>query len=271
MNKKFVKFLSLVLTVMVLFTCFITASATDEETPAPEEKITVSLRVEGLTENLANKTVKVTKSSTVKEVLLSANISIEIAEDGKTITSILREGTVLGSVWQYAVDGVIKTEAIDTATIENDAKLVVFNAAENAVMPSFKADEIALSGVIEFIGTDKNGTTAPIANAKVSWETKSGDAMYTTDAAGKVYLSQDVLSEGKHTLKISAVNDNNIPTVVRLEAGSFVDVPEVEGKDDEFQTFFEKAYNFLYSILKGVVEVWAFYISSIVGLFKGSN
>ena len=44
-------------------------------------------------------------------------------------------------------------------------------------------------------------------------------------------------------------------------------VEELEDVQKEEKSFFDQIYDFFYSILKGVVEVWGFYINAILGLF----
>lgn len=270
MNKKFIRLVSIMLSVMVLFSCMLTVSAEEGETPAPAEKIEVSIRVEGLQKTLADKEIKVDKASTLASVLEAAALDVTYTAEG-AIASVKGESTVTTSQWQYAVDGVIKSESAASYKVENDAEIVLFNATADAVIPSFDAEEVEISGVITFVGTDKAGAKAPIANAEIKWETKSGYVTYTTDKDGKIYLAQDVLTKGDHTIEISKKNAYGVPTVVRFDAGTEVEVEELEDNAGEVKTLFEQIYDFFYSILKGVVEVWGFYINALVGLFGGNK
>lgn len=261
MNKKFIRVISLLLSVMVLFTCAISVSA--EETT---EKIEVSIRVEGIEKTLANKEVKVDKDSTLKDVLETAALDVTYTAEGQ-IASVKGEAVKTSSQWQYAVDGAIRSEDVAAYKLTADADVVVFNATQDAVIPSFSADEIELSGVITFVGTNRAGVKAPIIDAEVKWETKSGFSTYTTDKDGKIYLSQDVLTKGDHTVEIMKKNAYGVPQIVRFDAGTEIEVEEVEANKKENLTMFEEIYNFFYSIFKGVVEVWSFYINAILGLF----
>ncbi len=267
MNKKFIRLMSVLLSVMVLFSCAVSASAEEGAEPAPAEKIDVTVRVEGIDKNLADKEIIVDKLSTVKAVIDAANIDVLYAEDGVTIKSVKGEGEKITSKWQYAVDGVIKTAAVDTCVLEDDAEIILFNATENAVIPSINAEDIELSGVITFTGLDKNGVSAPIAGATITWEVGFGTKTYTTDKDGKIYLTPDELKKGDHTVEISKVNEYKVPEVVRFNAGEEVEVEEYKGENKPSKTLFEEVYDFLYSILKGVVEVWTFYINTFLGLF----
>ncbi len=260
MNKKFIRVISLLLSVMVIFTCAVSASAEEPE------KIEVSIRVEGLDKTLANKEVKVAKDSTVKDVLETAALDVTYTAEGK-VASVKGEAVVTSSQWQYAVDGVIKSEDVSACKVADDADIVLFNATSDAVIPSFNADEIELSGVITFVGTNKSGAKAPIVGAEIKWETKSGFATYTTDKDGKIFLAQDVLTEGDHTVEIMKKNAYGVPQIVRLEAGTEIEVDEIEEGEKEVTTLFDDIYNFFYSIFKGIVEVWGFYLNAILGLF----
>lgn len=266
MNKKFIKIVSIMLSVMVLFSCMLTVSAEEGETPAPVEKVEVEIRVEGLEKTLADKEIKVDKASTLSSVLEAAALDVTYTSEG-AIASVKGESTVTSSQWQYAVDGVIASETAASCKIEKDVEIVLFNATADAVLPSFDAEEIEISGVITFTGTGKGGAKAPIADAEIKWETKSGYVTYKTDKDGKVYLPQDVLTKGDHTMEISKKNAYGVPTVVRFDAGTDVEVEELEDNAGETKTLFEEIYDFFYSILKGVVEVWGFYINAILGLF----
>lgn len=267
MNKKFMRIISVILSVMMIFSCVITASA--EETPSTE-RIKVTVRVEGLSKQLAKVTVFADKSSTVKEIVDAASVKA-VYDDSLDIVSVKDEAEKSTSQWQYAVNGAIKTAAIDTVTIEGDAEIVLFNATSDAVMPSINAEDVELTGVITITGTDKNGASAPVADATVTWKINTTVKSFVTDAAGKIYLAEADITSGKHDITVSKVNQYNVPVVVRLDEGAEVDVPEFEEGEVTEKTLFEQVYDFLYSIFKGIIEVWVFYITAIGGLFGGEN
>ncbi len=266
MNKKFIRLVSIMLSVMVLFSCALTVSAEEAETPAPVEKVEVSIRVEGREKTLADKEIKVDKASTLASALEAAALDVTYTAEG-AIASVKGESTVTSSQWQYAVDGTIMSEDVSAYKFADDAEIIVFNATADAVIPSFVAEEIELSGVVTFVGKDKSGATAPIYGAEVKWDTKTGYSSYTTDKDGRIYLAQDVLTEGDHTVEIMKKNAYGVPQIVRLEAGTEIEVDEIEEEKKENLTLFEEIYDFFYSIFKGVVEVWTFYINTFLGLF----
>lgn len=263
MNKKFLKVISLILSVMMILGCAITASA-DEGAP---ETIEVQIRVEGLSSQLLNRKVTARKSSTVKAIIDEAVIGVTYKTDSTEISSVMTEYSVTASKWQFAVDGVIKAESVDAVTVEKDCEIVLFNASPDAVMPSFDASEAASTGRILFEGTDKNGVKAPIADATVNWETSSGEETYKTDAKGYIYLPAEVVTKGNHDVSIQKLNANNVPEVVRFDKGTQIEITELGEAVDNSKSVFVQIYEFIYDILKGVIEVWIFYFGEIAKLF----
>ena len=275
MNKKFIRVLSFVLSVMMLFACVITASA-DEGTTTTQQ-INVVIKVEGLSKNLAEKEFKVNKLSTVKAVIDAAGIDVVYAEDGITIKSVKGEGEIKTSKWQYAVDKVIQTAKINACVLEKDAEIILYNATEDAVIPSFDATDVATGGIVVFTGTDKAGNKSAITGATVKWQSEKGItglispkfSEYTTDSKGRIIISDVAeLYEGKHAVEIMKTNAYDVPEVVRVGTIE-VEVPKLDSTEVQNKTLFEEIYDMLYSILKGVIEVWSFYINAIIGLFGG--
>ncbi len=267
MNKKFMRVISLILSVMMIFACAVTASADDGAAPA--EKIEVEIRVEGVSKTLAEKEVKVDKLSTLKAAIDAAGLDVVYAEDGITIKSVKGESEVTTSKWQYAINGVIRTDKLTACVLEKDSEVILYNATEDAVIPSFDATDVAVGGVVVFNGTDKAGNVAPIKGATVKWEKGLSFSEYVTDSKGRILISDAAeLYAGDHDVEIMKTNAYDVPEIVRMDDME-VEVPELEDVTSETKTFFEEAYDFLYSILKGVVEVWVFYINAIIGLFGG--
>lgn len=269
MNKKFTCVISLILSVMMIFACAVTASAEEVTTPAPEAKIEVEIRVEGLSKTLAETEVKVDKLSTLKAAIDAAKLDVVYAEDGLTIKSVKGEAEVVTSKWQYAVNGVIRTDKLNACVFEKDAEVILYNATEDAVIPSFDATDVATGGVVVFNGTDKNGNVAPIKGATVTWQASLlSSSTYTTDSKGRILISNTAeLYEGDHDVSIMKTNAYDVPEIVRMDDME-VEVPKLENSGNSGpKTLFEEIYDFFYSILKGVVEVWGFYINAILGLF----
>ena len=274
MNKKFIRVLSFMLSVMMLFACVITASA-DEATTV--QQVNVVIKVEGLSKNLTEKNIKVDKLSTVKAAIDAAGIDVVYAEDGITIKSVKGEGEIKTSKWQYAVDKVIQTAKINAYVLDKDAEIILYNATEDAVIPSFDATDVATGGIVVFTGTDKAGNKSVISGATVKWQSSKGltgllspeFTEYTTDSKGRIIISDvEELYEGKHAVEIMKTNAYDVPEVVRVGTIE-VEVPKLDSTEVQNKTLFEEIYDMLYSILKGVLEVWSFYINAIIGLFGG--
>lgn len=271
MNKKFIRILSVMLSVMMIFACSVTASADAGETPPAADKVEVEIRVEGISKTLAEKEVKVDKLSTLKAAIDAAGLDVVYEADNVTIKSVKGEAEVSTSDWQYAVNGVIKTDKLNAVVIEKDTEVILYNATADAVIPSFDAKDVAEGGVVIFNGTDKAGNVAPIKGATVKWETKSGSSTYTTDSKGRILIAdQAELYEGDHDVEIMKTNSHDVPEIVRMDDME-VNVPKLGAVDNTATSIFEEAYDFIFSILKGVVEVWMFYINAIIALFNGEN
>ena len=269
MNKKFIRILSAVLSVIMLFACAVTASADAGETPPATSKVKVEIRVEGLSKTLAEKEITVDKLSTLKAAIDAAGLDVVYEADNVTIKSVKGESEVTSSDWQYAVDGVIKTNKLNELVIQDNIEVIIYNATTDAVIPSFDAKDVAEGGVVIFNGTDKSGNKAPIKGATVKWETKSGFSTYTTDSKGRILIADVAeLYEGDHDVEIMKVNSNDVPEIVRMDDME-VNVPKLGAVDNSTTSIFEEIYDFIFSILKGVIEVWAFYLNAIIGFFQG--
>ena len=264
MNKKFTRVISLILSVMMIFACAVTAGA--EEAATPSSKIDVSIRVEGCEKNLDNKHFSVEKLTTLKAAIDAAGLEIVYAEDGLTIKSVKGEAEKTTSKWQYAVNGVIVKDKLNAFVLKENSEIILYNATEDAVIPMADATDAATGGVVTFYSVDSDGKKTGIAGATVKWEKGktllgvSEFSEYKTDAKGRILISDAAeLRSGDHAVEIIKTNAYDGPEVVRM-SNMKVNVPELEN-------LFEEIYDFLYTILKGVVEVWGFYINAILGLF----
>ncbi len=254
MNKKILRIMSVILSVVMLFGCAVTASAASS-------KITV--RVEGLNEYIDSDDQYITSEKTLREVLKAAEVDVVFAEGSDVILSVEGEEATEHSKWQVAVNGAIVNFDIDEYVIDSDSLVVLFNAAEDAVMPQIDDSELSSAGILVFNGIDKNGDTAPIGNLKVVWDDVK---TYTTDKDGKIYISENYLAEGEHKIAISKVNGNKVSVIVRLDPDATVEVEAIEGTDKEETSTFDEIYSFFYDIFKGIVDVWVFFLSAIGGL-----
>ncbi len=274
MNKKFIRVISLILSVMMIFACAVTASADDSTTAA--EKIKVTIRVEGVKKNLAKEEINVEKLSTVKDAIDAAKLDVVYAEDGTTITSVKGEETVKTSKWQYAVNNVIVKDKVNACVLKENAEIILYNATEDAVIPLVNAEDAATGGVVTFYSKDKDGKEIGISGATIKWEKGknllgiSEFAEYTTDSKGRILISDATqLGSGDHAVEITKTNAYDVPEIVRMENFKAV-VPSLDAVEGgETKTLFEEIYDFLYSILKGVLEVWSFYLNAIVGILGG--
>lgn len=254
MNKKLVRVLSVVLSVVMLFSFAVVAGAKDTKARSK-----VVVRAEGITKYLDSDYMYISGATSLKEILEEIDLDVVFAEDSDAIISVENEEATEFSKWQVAVDGAIVTADFDEYIINEDSNVVVYNAAEDAVVPQIDDSELASTGVLVFNGIDKNGNSAPISGLKVVWDGKN----YTTDKDGKIYLSLEQLEKGDHEVSISKVNSNKVPSVIRLAPETTIEVGEIEtGNNGELSTF-DEIYNFFYDIFKGIIDVWVFYLTEI--------
>lgn len=269
MNKKLTRVISVILSAMMIFACAATASAEEGTASAPVTKVEVEIRVEGLSKTLAETEVEVDRLSTLKAAIDAAKLDVLYAEDGLTIKSVKGEAEATTSKWQYAVNGVIRTDKLNACVLEKDSEVILYNATEDAVIPSFDATDVATGGVVVFNGTDKNGNVAPISGATVTWQTSLlSSSTYTTDSKGRILIADaSELYAGEHDVTIMKTNAYEVPEIVRMDDMEIV-VPELEDTGSSTsKTLFEEIYDFFASILDGVLDVWSFYINAILGLF----
>ncbi len=255
MNNKLVRVLSIVLSVVMLCSFAVVASAKDTKATG-----LVPVIVEGLSETLEQDTRLLTSEKSLRAFLESLDYVV-FAEGSDAIVSVKDELATENSKWQVAVNDVIVTSAFSDFVVDGDDKVVIFNAAEDAVIVSFDKTELESAGILVFNGTDKNGNTAPVAGLKVVWDDKN----FTTDKDGKIYLSKDNLEAGAHTVSVSKLNANKVPAVVRITADAIY-VEEVEAEEKEEITKFDEIYKFFYDIFQGFVDVFMFFVTAIGGL-----
>ena len=258
-NKKLAKILSLFLATLFIFGAFGGVSVNAADT------VTVRLRVEGRSGNLTDKNVPVSAGSTVKQIIDSA-ITVTYVPDTNEIDTVQNEVSLANSSWQYAVNGVIKTAAVDSVVINENCEIVLFNGTTDCVYPVIDSTDFSSTGVLVFKGVNSSGTTAPIVGAFVKLGSGSNATSYVTDSEGKIYMSKADFKEGTYPIQITAVS-SSVPTVVRFAADQTVKIEKNESQDTP-KTVFDKVYDFVYSILRGILDGWGFYFKEAVALIE---
>lgn len=215
-----------------------------------EKQMSVTVRIEGISENLYYDTVDIPytgENLTVQNALMyvdeqNDDITITNIENG-WITAV--NDDVQGKFggwdgWLYMVNGVSPYDTVDTYKLSDGDSIVLYYGDPYGVGMQYpeiddsKIDE----GILTFTSQDTiydadyNPTvvTNPVVDAKVEWNTESGSVSYTTDENGSIDIDEQYLTEGKHSVSISKVGENGIPLVLRFAPDFTVAVPARAGE-----------------------------------------
>ncbi len=237
--------------------------------PASAEENSVTLRIEGITENLYYGEVAIDSDPTVAEVVISADtasddITVIGAENG-FITDV--NGDTAGKFggwdgWLFSVNGVSPTVGIsDYVPNAGDVIVIYYSDAYGVGMqyPVMDATDIA-NGVIAFTSTDVtydesfNAITSvnPVADMTVLFD----ETEFKTDENGIVTIPAELLTSGEHTVAVSKVNQNGIPLVLRLAPDTKVVIPEPT-TDEADESSFNPAY---------LIPVFAAVVIAVLGV-----
>ena len=232
------KLLSAVLLTVFLLSCF-ALTATAENTP------TVSLRIEGITQNLYYADVEINNAQTVADIIIAADKSSDkitvTGAENSYITDI--NGESAGSFggwdgWSYTVNGQSPSVGIGDYNIKSGDIIVVFYSDSFGVGIQYPVmdDSKITEGIITFTSTDTtydenfNPTTAvnPVADMKVIFDNKE----FVTDKQGSVVIPAELLTAGDHSVSVSKVSENGIPLVLRLAPNTKVTIPQPTPDED---------------------------------------
>lgn len=226
------------------------------------KSLSVTLRIEGISENLYYDTVEIpytTENLTVQDALIYIdNQSDDITITGADIAWITDiNGDLSGTFggwdgWLYTVNNTEPSVGVDGYILEdNDSVVLYYGDPYGVGMQYPKADvsDIA-NGVLTFtsenIVYDENFNSSvvasPVTDATVKWfyTTASKDgtevissAVYITDKDGKITVDKSLLTEGEHHISIERTNESGLPTVLRFADDYTITVTAVENSDVE--------------------------------------
>lgn len=203
------------------------------------EVSTVTLRIEGITENLYYSEIELGDSTTVADVIIAADTASDdisiIGADVSYITAV--NDDIAGKFggwdgWMYRVNNIEPSVGIGDYIVKaGDIIVLYYNDAYGVGMqyPEINTSDIA-NGVIRFTSKDTTYdenfdaivSENPVANMTVIID----ETEYVTDADGKITVDTELLTAGEHTIKVSKVSDAGIPMVLRLAPDATVSVPE---------------------------------------------
>lgn len=211
---------------------------------ADEKEMQITLRIEGIKENLFYNTAVVpysTESLTVQDALMyfdeqSDDITITGVENG-WITAVNNDvqGTFGGwDGWLYRVNGIEPNDAVSGYNLsDGDSIVLYYGDPYGAGMQYPTVDRSKISeGVLTFTSEDTvydsnyDPTTVvnPVADMTVTWSYDGGTVDYITDDNGSVKIDDKYITEGSHGVAAEKVSDEGMPLILRLEPDYSVEI-----------------------------------------------
>ena len=244
--KRIAKCAVLFLCVTLIAGAFAAVAGAEE---ANGQKVTVSVRIEGITENLYYGTYEANVGDSVLSVFsavdeASEDITITGLDQGY-ITAVNDDGSALTENgwdgWMYRVDGESPTVGMSDFKLTADTKDIVLYYSDEYMtgmqFPQVDTSDIE-NGKIAFTSKDTvyddSGNPSvnenPVIGMTVVWGYGDGKtAEYTTDENGVITIDKSQLEDGNHSLSVNR-SQNGIPTVLRLAPDYVVTIgnPETE-------------------------------------------
>lgn len=226
------KIISVAMAFTLASTSAITAFAADTE------KMTVNLRIEGINVCHLNEAFEVDKGLTVAELILLADklsdeISVEGADSGY-VTEV--NGDPAGCYsgwdgWNYIVNNNTPNVGISDYILSDDDSVVLYFSDYPSFIPQINTSDLTSKGEISFtaekidydpIDFSPIITIIPLDDMKVFFDEKE----YVTDANGRITISDDDYSVGKHSLQIEKRSYKGAPCVLRYADDFTVEIYE---------------------------------------------
>ena len=212
-----------------------------------QHRMTVTLRIEGISQNYYYDTLTIQYSSdnlTVQDLIIYADDNSDaITVAGATGTSPYIydiNGDTAGTFggwdgWLYTVNGVEPTVGVNGYNLSEGDSVIFYFGDPYGVGMQYPVTDVSdiENGVIRFTSMDTvydsewNPTVVenPVAGMTVviGGETP---AEYVTDENGRITIEDQYLTPGEHSLSIDKKGANGVPLVLRLAPDYKVTVPE---------------------------------------------
>jgi LPXTG-motif cell wall-anchored protein len=232
---------------LLLFTVmFLLAGSAVTTAFAADKTISITLRIEGIEQNLFYGTVEVPYSDSL--TLQQALTYIDTQEDSIAITGLDTDyitdinGEASGTFggwdgWLYKVNGLEPTVAISgMELVEGDSILLYYGDPYGVGMQFPKVDTSKLSeGVITFTSSDTTYDANynpvvkvnPVKGATVTWSNGDTATEYVTNEKGSITIDTDQLTKGSHTVQITKTGKSKQPLVLRFAPDYMVTVDSI--------------------------------------------
>lgn len=215
--KAFKKTLSILLALLIAFTCASVAFAAKD--------ILVFVTVDGIKKTLYDSELTVRAGSSVLDVLKAAGLDVVVqqTEDGARIVSIEgdTEKTFGGSDgWYYDLwpEETYCSTPVDKKQVENGDCIEVYYADRAVGFQKPIFHEQLNEGFIYLYSNETDPATGEETQVPVVGATMVIDGTHTfvSDENGKVYLPAE-LCENVHTMTLERYAENDLPTLLRAE------------------------------------------------------
>ena len=219
---------------------------------AAEGDVTVSLRVEGITDCLFYDNVTVAADATALDALKAADaasddltLTVTESEYGAYLAAI--NGLFAGSQttkgwdgWMFRVNDEAVSVGIDAYTVSNGDSVVVYYSDEygdtGMLYPEINLDGL-MEGKISFTSatTEYDPETweptvkqVPVTGYTLIWD---GEKIIA-DEEGVAHLTEAQIADGDHSVQIERYAENGLPTVLRFAPDYGVTIGSAEDPDD---------------------------------------
>ncbi len=244
------KIISILTTFIILFSTLVFADEIPPEIPPiVQNEKTVSLRIEGISENkfyekekvITYTTETLTVADVLKSVLSEEDYIYEISEYGGYFSSLFGEVENTFEYdydgWQFRINGEKTVVGVDSCEVNDNDEILFYYGPMSIAYPdtpvvTYKSDGIEITFTYEKTTYDEfwNETvaTVPLDNAEVTWYYSTNSTeKFTTDENGKIYIPYSLAEAGKHKIQIDKKGDALVPLVVRFAPDYEIEIEEV--------------------------------------------
>ena len=247
------KIISILTTFIILFSLLVFADEIPPETPPIlQNEKTVSLRIEGISENklyekektITYETETLTVTDVLKSVLSEEDYIYETSEYGGYFSSLFGEEENTFEYdydgWQFRINGEKTAVGVDSCEVNDNDEILFYYGPMSIAYPdtpvvTYKSDGIEIAFTYEKTTYDESWNetveTVPLDSAEVTWYYSiDSTEKFTTDENGKIYIPYSLAEAGNHKIQIDKKGDALVPLVVRFSPDYEIEIAELKEK-----------------------------------------
>lgn len=234
---------------------------------AADGKISVKLRIEGISSCLYYSNVSVNEGATVLDVIREADaksdsLTVVTVESfyGPYVKSVndLSEKTYKGyDGWNYSVNGVVPDVGVSKYTVSASDSVVLYYGDPFGVGMQYPEIDVSRlsEGKISFTSKDteydENWNPVTKVNAvkgyTLTWGYNGKTVTLTADEDGVVTLDKKYLTNEKHSVQIERYAENGCPTVLRL-------APDFTVGESKAQSLIERIFSSIKDFFSMIID-----------------